>query len=193
MKRPQPSLNDLLGMYLERYVHVKVFPEEYDYGYDSRAEASDRKQGINPMAQDYTTRVNARREQLGVTPLAEDGTAADNSSKQVAAKLAQELLLKTQDELPSYVGKTLTELDIAKICAADDDCHSTYAEIASAAVAAAQAGQPFADAIREEIIQRFGRNIAEPRTLFTLGDTLAKAVALKLTNAFLPELVPLEN
>jgi hypothetical protein len=46
-------------------LHLSLFPEEYDFYYDSVSDSKDRKRGINPMSQEYISRTNARREELG--------------------------------------------------------------------------------------------------------------------------------
>lgn len=48
--------------------HIKLFPEEYDFMYDGKSEAKDRKQGINPMASEYIEKTNSRRAALGFPP-----------------------------------------------------------------------------------------------------------------------------
>ena len=48
--------------------HLELFPEEYDYIYDSIADARDRARGLNPMSQSYIDKVNERRIKLGVKP-----------------------------------------------------------------------------------------------------------------------------
>lgn len=45
--------------------HQALFPEEYDFCYDSIAEANDRKKGINPMNREYQLVVNSRCQQRG--------------------------------------------------------------------------------------------------------------------------------
>lgn len=49
-------------------LHFELFPEEYDYMYDSNADTKDRRNGINPMSQSYIDKVNERRIKLGVKP-----------------------------------------------------------------------------------------------------------------------------
>jgi hypothetical protein len=49
-------------------LHLKLFPEEYDFMYDSIADTVDRKNEINPMSQSYIDKVNERRIKLGVKP-----------------------------------------------------------------------------------------------------------------------------
>lgn len=48
-----------------RELHVAIFPEEYDFHYDSIADVSDRHRGISPMSRDYIERVNVRRREFG--------------------------------------------------------------------------------------------------------------------------------
>jgi hypothetical protein len=46
-------------------LHLSLFPEEYDFYYDSGSDSKDRNRGINPMSQEYISRTNARRLELG--------------------------------------------------------------------------------------------------------------------------------
>jgi len=48
--------------------HLKLFPEEYDFQYDSNSDLADRKRGISPMSQEYIDKVNERRVALGFSP-----------------------------------------------------------------------------------------------------------------------------
>jgi len=47
-------------------IHHELFPEEYDFRYDSIADAQDRARGINPMSEEYIAKVNLRRVAMGV-------------------------------------------------------------------------------------------------------------------------------
>ena len=49
-------------------LHAELFPEEYDYMYDSRLEMIERKRGINPMSESYQIEVDERRIKMGVKP-----------------------------------------------------------------------------------------------------------------------------
>ena len=69
-------------------IHFELFPEEYDAMMDSIADANDRRQGINPMSEDYTAEVNSRREKLGVPPLGANGLPTDDASWNVAREEA---------------------------------------------------------------------------------------------------------
>jgi hypothetical protein len=68
--------------------HIDLFPEEYDHMYDSSADASSRRRGLNPMSSEYTAKVNARRTEMGFAPLTEAGDAPDRQTYDwVLAKL----------------------------------------------------------------------------------------------------------
>jgi hypothetical protein len=54
---------------LARELHLKLFPEEYDYIYDSNFDASVRRNGKNPMNESYVQKTNLRRSLLGFSPL----------------------------------------------------------------------------------------------------------------------------
>lgn len=51
-----------------RPLHVRLFPEEHDYVYDSASDAELRASGKSPMSADYIARTNARRIALGFAP-----------------------------------------------------------------------------------------------------------------------------
>lgn len=46
-------------------MHLRLFPEEYDFMLDDGVDAKLRAQGINPMSSEYIARVDARRAALG--------------------------------------------------------------------------------------------------------------------------------
>lgn len=62
-------------------VEFGLFPEEFDFYYDSIADAKDRRQGMNPMSVDYVDVANARRAMLGVSKLLESGTSYGANSR----------------------------------------------------------------------------------------------------------------
>ncbi len=61
-------------------LHQGLFPEEYDFVYDSYCDALARKRGINPMSQAYQNEVNERRRKLGVRPFESEDNSDGNSS-----------------------------------------------------------------------------------------------------------------
>ena len=74
------------------WIHEELFPEEYDFIYDSTADAAARRRGDNPMSDEYTTKVAARRKKLGVSPLSVDGTPSNRDSWELAyAKAKSEI------------------------------------------------------------------------------------------------------
>jgi hypothetical protein len=60
--------------------HRDLFPEEYDFLYDSEADAHVRIEGHNPKPSEYQEKVNSRREKLSAQPLAENGMASSNAT-----------------------------------------------------------------------------------------------------------------
>jgi len=52
-------------------IHSEKYPEEYDFMGDSCDDANRRRNGINPMSQEYIERIRKRREELGILKLAE--------------------------------------------------------------------------------------------------------------------------
>jgi hypothetical protein len=77
---------------LAKKIHAKKFPEEYDFGYDSFADAKNRARGINPMSQDYIEKVNKKRADLGVAPLSESGEATSNDTMKMCLKDAEDVI-----------------------------------------------------------------------------------------------------
>ena len=69
---------------LARSIHAKRFPEEYDYMFDSIADASDRASGKNPMNAEYIAKVAARRAAMGVSPLSGSGMPTSDDSWKIA-------------------------------------------------------------------------------------------------------------
>ncbi len=49
-------------------LHAELFPEEYDFIYDSNVDAKRRARGENPMSEKYQIETNQRRFKLGVLP-----------------------------------------------------------------------------------------------------------------------------
>lgn len=52
----------------QRSLHAALFPEEYDFHYDSNVEIKARARGENPMSEAYQLEVNLRRFEMGVEP-----------------------------------------------------------------------------------------------------------------------------
>ena len=67
--------------------HRDLFPEEYDFLYDSEADAHIRIEGHNPKSPEYQAKVNCRREKLGAQPLAENGIAPSNATFKFVCRL----------------------------------------------------------------------------------------------------------
>jgi len=66
--------NELKGRgYSDAKIHAELFPEEYDFMFDDHVDAKLRRQGGNPMNQDYIAKVNARRAAGGFPPFGEKG------------------------------------------------------------------------------------------------------------------------
>ncbi|MGE4382459.1 MAG: hypothetical protein AB7D41_04590 [Arcobacter sp.] len=59
-------------------LQVKIFPEEFDFYYDSSVDTNRRRLGKNPMNEDYITRMNENRIKFGFLPLTENGFAQDS-------------------------------------------------------------------------------------------------------------------
>jgi len=49
-------------------LHIELFPEEYDFMFDSGVDSEGRVKGMNPMSSDYVQSTNLRRQKLGFKP-----------------------------------------------------------------------------------------------------------------------------
>ena len=78
---------------LAQEIHEERFPEEYDFMYDSTADAADRKRGKNPMRAEYIAEVAARRARLGVSPLGADGLPTQRDTWELAYEEAKSRLI----------------------------------------------------------------------------------------------------
>lgn len=80
-KRNSPTQDpqELKAANLARKLHGALFPEEYDYAYDSIYEAKARARGENPMNAEYIEKTNNRRAELGFSPY-EVGRTARNEN-----------------------------------------------------------------------------------------------------------------
>lgn len=79
---------------LKDSLHLEIFHEEYDFVYDSIQDSKDRRDGINPMSENYTAKVNLKREKLGVSKIGDDGEPVDNSSNILIDNLFSDYLIK---------------------------------------------------------------------------------------------------
>ncbi len=89
-----------------RELHVAIFPEEYDYQYDSIADWSDRSRGISPMSSDYIERVNARRQEFGFGPVDPVGITHDIDTYAWVEKMVRETRF---EELDKYITRTAAD------------------------------------------------------------------------------------
>ena len=62
---PTQERQELKAANLARELHAALFPEEYDYAYDSISEAKAQSRGENPMNADYIKKTKNRRAALG--------------------------------------------------------------------------------------------------------------------------------
>ena len=82
---------------LAQEIHEERFPEEYDFMYDSNADAADRKRGKNPMRPEYIAEVAERRAKLGVSPLGSDGLPTQRDTWELAYAEAKAQLGEVAD------------------------------------------------------------------------------------------------
>ncbi len=81
---------------LARSLHMKMFPEEYDFMLDDGVDATSRKRGRNPMDSDYIAKVNERRLSLGVSELDASGSSVDNT-RGICRELAEKTIYSSLD------------------------------------------------------------------------------------------------
>jgi hypothetical protein len=103
-KKYQSKVNDAI-IKLRSDLHQELFPEEYDFIYDSCSEAYSRQKGLNPMNEAYVKKVNERREILGVTSLNSNGSPADNSSQLFVIQFIIKLIKNNEEEQENIVIK----------------------------------------------------------------------------------------
>ncbi|MHA7941721.1 hypothetical protein ACJOV8_001405 [Formosa sp. 3Alg 14/1] len=94
------QIDDLIKK-LKVELHAEIFSEEFDYKFDSMADAADRKNGKSPMSEEYTAKVNSKREKLGVSNLNASGLPKDNSSELYIENVILQHVLETTQELSS--------------------------------------------------------------------------------------------
>ncbi|WP_298954277.1 hypothetical protein [uncultured Nonlabens sp.] len=85
---------------LQKQIHRELFEEEYDEQYDSSSEAYSRKNGTNPMNEEYIQKVKEKREKQGVPMLAANGLPKDNSTEILVRKKIIEVLLNKLNTQP---------------------------------------------------------------------------------------------
>jgi hypothetical protein len=66
-----------------RELHALIFPEEYDYMWDSFAESKDRNKGVNPMSSSYIEKIKNKRTALGIPQLSESGMPVDTTTYEI--------------------------------------------------------------------------------------------------------------
>ncbi|WP_194756657.1 hypothetical protein [Aliidiomarina indica] len=128
-------------------LHLAEFPEEYDYTYDSKADAEDRRRGKNPMSAEYVDRVNTKRSLRGVGPLGDDGLPTDNASKKWALK-------KATRDFTVRLDNALFNNDPMGTCCVRNYCTDEYAHITHGIVARLS-NEPLHQAILNELTHWF--------------------------------------
>lgn len=91
---------------LARELHVALFPEEYDYVYDSISEAKARARGENPMNVEYIEKTNNRRAKLGFLPYDAGPTARNENT---LAWVTENLTLGKEADLRDIVASRTQE------------------------------------------------------------------------------------
>lgn len=101
-KRNSPTQDpqELKAANLARELHGALFPEEYDYAYDSIYEAKARARGENPMNAEYIEKTNNRRAALGFSAFDVGRTARNENT---LAWVTENLTLGKEAELRDIV------------------------------------------------------------------------------------------
>jgi hypothetical protein len=73
-----------------RRLQIEMFPEEFDFMFDSNWDANDRSKGINPMSPDYIERINEKRKEMGVSLLSESGRSTSNDTYKMCLEMVRE-------------------------------------------------------------------------------------------------------
>ena len=84
-------------------LHVELFPEDWDFFYDSSSDAKDRKQGINPMRSEYVALHDCKRASLGLPPV----NPSDTPTPVVREWIQDQLESLTADEVREVVGNAI--------------------------------------------------------------------------------------
>ena len=89
--------------HLGRELHAALFPEEYDYMYDSVSEAKDRQRGKNLLSAEYVGKTNTQH------PLSRQASHAGSDRNKVGfgrrLRLWLEAIIGLGSESPSYIGR----------------------------------------------------------------------------------------
>ncbi len=91
------NLQDKIKEQIEKLahsIHHEKFSEEFDFMYDSSADSSDRRRGINPMSPEYIDKIRKKRSEIGVAQLSKDGTTASDETYRLCLKEAKEMVKK---------------------------------------------------------------------------------------------------
>jgi hypothetical protein len=83
---------------LIRKLHSEFFPEEYDFMYDDFLDSKRRKNGENPMKQEYINAMNKKRVKLGFLPLNKNGYSSDSLQTLLYCKK----LITKEEEFKSF-------------------------------------------------------------------------------------------
>jgi hypothetical protein len=95
LDKKEAKLNEIRE--LARKIHIKRFPEEYDFMYDSISDANERAMGKNPMSKEYIERINAKRAALGVSRLSESGMSTSDDTMDICFKEAEKLIMEMKE------------------------------------------------------------------------------------------------
>ncbi|GEM_PF-935070 len=109
--------------------HIRMFPEEYDFIYDSIAEAAERRRGINPMNNEYQEKIKEKRERLGVSPLLENGNAQSDDTRKLCLREAQEEIDSIRTRIDEILFYQWDPIRLSKANAPRDEYASYVKEV----------------------------------------------------------------
>ena len=72
-----------------KQLHLKRFPEEYDFMLDDQVDAAMRRRGDNPMSQEYLYKIALKRSEAGVAQLDASGMPTSSDSFRLCYREAE--------------------------------------------------------------------------------------------------------
>jgi hypothetical protein len=118
--------------------HIELFPEEYDYMFDSFSEARERSKGLSPMDAAYLENASQRRVAMGFKPLSDSGYA---TSRDTFDYVEQKMRAGEEVILPKIAGLEAHSPDSSTLEAAPSE--QPQAQVSSCAVADILASDAF--------------------------------------------------
>ena len=77
---------------LARQIHIEFNPEEYCHIFDDHVDHAIRRNGINPMSNEYISLVAHKRAEQGVAPLDESGAPTSSDTWEACLREAEAIV-----------------------------------------------------------------------------------------------------